>query len=444
MFFSGGTMSRQYMRNMMNRQVINSAKLNEDVGRIELWGEVYEEVPIDWWTGEPAKGDFITYQKFKDAFESVKDCKTVELHLNSYGGDATVGLTMANLIKSSNQHIIGVNDGICASAAMTILSACDEVRTHKSSLFMIHQTMSLCIGFYNNEELSHVMDCNGTYDSAAAEVYAKKTGMSKNQCLNLMKKTTWMDGVEAINKGFADSLVPEEEEKNSPVELVNKTTMMVNGVEHKLDMFNLTDDFIQRSKKNVEAINLGGTKNMGKKQDDLKDKLWNTISSFFMSNSAANDGEEDDEDEKEKENKSKNEGDEDEKEKEKEKENKSKNDEGKITEEEVENKINSAVQAERARIQAIQKIAGNIDSDLVNEAMFGKTACDAGELALRALAKGEEKKADALDKLNSDSKESKVNDVKTEPPQNDLSEKERIQQAVKNLKEKKQKLIEGK
>ena len=76
--------------------------------------------------------------------------------------------------------------------------------------------------------------------------------------------------------------------------------------------------------------------------------------------------------------------------------------------------------------------------------MFGKTACDAGELALRALAKGEEKKADALDKLNSDSKESKVNDVKTEPPQNNLSEKERIQQAVKNLKEKKQKLIEGK
>lgn len=440
-------MSRQYMRNMMNRQVINSAKLNEDVGRIELWGEVYEDVPIDWWTGEPVKGNFITYQKFKDAFESVKDCKTVELHLNSYGGDATVGLTMANLIKSSNQHIIGVNDGICASAAMTILSACEEVRTHKSSLFMIHQTMSLCIGFYNNEELSHVMDCNGTYDSAAAEVYAKKTGMSKNQCLNLMKKTTWMDGVEAINKGFADSLVPEEEEVNAPVELINKSTMKINGIEHNLDMFNLTDDFIQRSKKNIETINLGGTKDMGKKQEDLKDKLWNTISSFFISNSAANDGEEDgdeDEKEKEKENKSKNEGDEneDEKEKEKEKENKSKNDEAEITEEELQNRIDAAVKNERARIQAIQSISGNIDKDLVNEAMFGETACDAGELALRALANDNKKKADALDKLNKDSEGSKVNNVKTEPPQN-KSIAEQRSEAVKNLKKKKEEALKG-
>lgn len=433
------------MRNMMNRQFINSAKISDDVGKIELWGDVYEEEPIDWWTGEPVKGEFITYSKFKSAMESVKDCSKVELHLNSYGGDATVGLTIANLIKSSKQHIIGVNDGICASAGMTILSACDEVRTHKSSLFMIHQTMGLCLGFYNNEELSRIMECNSAYDSAAAEVYAAKTGMSKNQCLNLMKKTTWMDGVDALEKGFADSLVPEEEEIKSPVELVNKSMMRINGIEHKLDMFNLSDDFVTQAQKNVETISLGGKQSMGKKKEELKDGLLDTILNFFASNSA-----EDDEDEEEnKKTNTKADCNEDENGNKDEKENKSsKNDGAEITEEEVQNRVNSAIKAERERIQSIQKLSDGVDVALVNEAMFGETACDAGEFAIRLVNKENEAKKNALEKLNKDSEKSNVNKVSAEQGSNEdpdeynaETDAKKIAQAFKN---KMDKLQEGK
>lgn len=422
------------MRNVMDRQFINSAKINDDVGKIELWGDVYEEVPFDFWTGKPAEGDFITYAKFKDAMESVKDCSKVELHLNSYGGDATVGLTIANLIKSSNQHIIGVNDGICASAGMTILSACDEVRTHKSSLFMIHQTMGFCFGFYNNEELTKIMDCNSSYDSAAAEVYSSRTGLSKNQCLNMMKKTTWMTGVEALEKGFADALVAEEEENKSPVELVNKSTMRINGVDHKIDMFNLSDDFVTQAQRNVATISsLGGNGKMAKDKEDLKDKLFNSIASIFASNSAEN-SEEESEQPAEAGAEEGQEG--TEAPAEQPSENKTE-----VNEEELTEKINAAVKAERERIQSIQKISDGIDADLVNEAMFGETACDAGELALRSMAKEKEKQAQALQNLQQDAKDSKVNDVSSEPGEIQMEEKPAndkaaIQQAVKNLKAK--------
>lgn len=432
-------MNRYYTRNIMSRQFINSAKVSEDVGKIELWGDVYEEVPIDWWTGEPVKGEFITYAKFKDAMESVKDCSKVELHLNSYGGDATVGLTIANLIKSSKQHIIGVNDGICASAGMTILSACDEVRTHKSSLFMIHQTMGLCLGFYNNEELSKIMECNSAYDSAAAEVYAAKTGMSKNQCLNLMKKTTWMTGVEALEKGFADALVPEEEETNSPVELVNKSTMRINGIEHNLDMFNLSDDFVTQAQKDVATISLGGKGKMAKNTEDLKDKLFNSIASIFASNSA-------NEDEPEEEDKKVNQ--EGEEEEEEENKNSSKNDTAEITEEEVQNRVNSAIKAERERIQAIQKLSEGADVALVNEAMFGETACDAGEFAIRLVNKENEVKKNALDNLKQDTEDSKVNSVSAEgaelsdPDEDTAEDAAQIAKAFKEQME--NKLKEGK
>lgn len=413
-------MNRQYMHNKMGRQFINSAKVNDDVGRIELWGDVYEDTPIDWWTGEEVKGNFITYQKFKDAMDSVKECSTVEIHLNSYGGDATVGLTIANLIKSSKQHIIGINDGICASAGMTILSACHEVKTHKSSLFMIHQTMGLCIGYYNNEDLTKLMDCNSSYDSAAAEVYAAKTGLSKNQCLNLMKKTTWMTGVEAIEKGFADALVSEEEELSAPVELVNKSTMRINGLEHCIEMFNLSDDFVVRAQNNA-IKNLGGKQRMGKKED-LKDKFFNTMSSFFAANSAKeNDGDENDSAGDIVSN-------------EKIANDEPSSDNAGITEEEVKNRINAAVKAERERIQSIQNLANKVDSDLVNEAMFGETACSASELALRALNKMKEKNEAALTSLLSDSEISKSNEVTSEPGAiNDISDEEDEQEKAKKI-----------
>ena len=435
-------MNRYYtknnVRNMSVPLRINSTKVNDNVGKIELWGDVYEEVPIDFWTGEPVKGEFITFAKFKDAMESVKDCSKVELHLFSYGGDATVGLTIANLIKSSKQHIIGVNDGICASAGMTILSACDEVRTHKSSLFMIHQTMGLCLGFYNNEELSKIMECNSAYDSAAAEVYAAKTGMSKNQCLNLMKKTTWMTGVEALEKGFADALVPEEEETNSPVELVNKSTMRINGIEHNLDMFNLSDDFVTQAQKDVATISLGGNGKMAN-TEDLKDKLFNSIASIFASNSA-------NEDEPEEEDKKVNQ--EGEEEEEEENKNSSKNDTAEITEEEVQNRVNSAIKAERERIQAIQKLSEGADVALVNEAMFGETACDAGEFAIRLVNKENEVKKNALDNLKQDTEDSKVNSVSAEgaelsdPDEDTAEDAAQIAKAFKEQME--NKLKEGK
>ncbi len=420
----------------MSRQFINAAVKN-DIGKIELWGYVYEDVPTDFWTGEKVEGEFITYAKFKDAMESVKDCKTVELHLNSFGGDATVGITIANLIKSSKQHIIGVNDGVCASAGMTILSACDEVRTHKSSLFMIHQTMGLCIGFYNNEELAKVMDCNSTYDSAAAEIYASRTGLSKNQCLNMMKKTTWMDGIEALEKGFADSLVPEEEEENSSVELVNKSTMRINGIEQNIDMFNLSDDFVEHVRN--KTANIGG-KDMGKQQEDLKDKLFNSIASIFQSNSA----EEDEEDE---ENKGVNVNESQDEEDENEKENSLKNDLPEVTEEEIENRVNSAVAAERQRIQSIRKIADGIDADLVNEAMFGETACDAGELALRAMAREKNKQQEALNKLEKDNENSQVNEISNEPgeePAEEGNSEKDFEAAAKRLQAKVKQIKEGK
>ena len=371
-----------------HRQFINSALLDDNVGKIELWGDVYDTQPCDMWTGEPLDIQCITIKDFKDALESIKNCSSIELHLNSYGGDATVGIAIHNLLKSSGKKITCVIDAVACSAAFTIAMAADEVKVYPGSILMCHEVKSFMFGYYGNDDLKKIENGNAAYNNSAASMYSKKSGLTKSQCLNLMKKETWMYGEEAVNYGFADVLL-EADEENPPVELVNKNTLKVNGVEHDISGLKIPDEFINKT-------NSGGEKVMSK--ESLKDKLINAISSIFQ-NEATEDEEEKKKDaaEEEEENKDSEDGKKPEKED--------------FSEVEV---ANTAREAERKRIQEIEEIAYSIDADLVQEAKFGNSACDAKELALRSLQREKEKSNQALEKLKADNKASKVNEVASE------------------------------
>ena len=422
---------------MKHRQFINSALLDNNVGKIELWGDVYETQPCDLWTGEPLDTQCITIKDFKEALNRVQNCSSIELHLNSYGGDATVGIAIHNLLKASGKKITCVIDAVAASAAFTIAMAADEVKVYPGSILMCHEVKSFMFGYYGNEDLKKIENGNTAYNNSAAAMYSQKSGMSKSQCLNLMKKETWMTGAEAVNYGFADSLI-ETAEENAPVELVNKTTMKINGVEHDISGLKIPDEFIQHTK-GINITNSGGD-SMSK--TNLKDQIINAISSIFK-----NDAEVEEEDKKEavaeeEEEKQNAEGEEEapeeeEKEQEEEKAN--------VSEVEI---ANSAREAERKRIQEIEAIAGSIDADLVQEAKFGNSACDAKELALRAMQRENEKANQALDKLQSDNEDSKVNEVGSEAAKADdpseLQTKTDIENSVKALFEKINKAKEGK
>ena len=125
-----------------------------------------------------------------------------------------------------------------------------------------------------------------------------------------------------------------------------------------------------------------------------------------------------------------------------EKENTGKKNDGEDDEEddkEVENKISNAVMAERERISEIQKISSGIDADLVQEAMFGETACNAAELALRAKEREDAKQSKSLENLKKDSAESNANDVSAKPGEiaaDTLKEADEREAAVKVLREK--------
>ncbi len=369
---------------MRHRQFINSAVLEDEVGKLVLWGDIYENQPTNWW-GEPLDIECVTVKQFKEEFEKLQKCKRIELHLNSYGGDATVGILIHNLLKESGKSITCYIDAIAASAAFTIASACEKVLVYPGSIMMCHEVKSLLWGYYGNDDLKEVMSGNTAYNNSAAAMYAKKSGMSKQQCLNLMNKTTWMDAEMAIQYGFADEIIEVDPQNEQPVELINKTQMKINGKDYDIKDLHIPDEFIEKLQK--RESNLGG-KQMAK--ESFKDKLFNAINAVFTNE--ADDGKEVTTQEQAQQ--------------------PSQEDE----EPEVdETKIENAVKAERERIQSIQKMSNGIDADLVQEAMFGEKRCDAATLALRAKQRDDEKKSNALKNLESDAQASKVNDVSSEP-----------------------------
>lgn len=386
----------------MHRSFIQSA-INDNVGKIILYGDVLSEHPKDWWTNEPIEMECITPEDFKKAMAEVEGCSKIELHIHSYGGDATVGILLRNLLKASGKYIIGVVDGICASAAFTILSGCNEVRVYKGSILMCHEVKSLLWGYYGNDDLKKIENGNTAYNNSAAEYYAEKSGMSKTQCLNLMKKETWMTGPEAIEYGFADKLIETGEETEPPVELINKSKIRINGAEHNIEGLNIPDVFVTHIKNNGKT---GGKEMSEITEETLIEKVSgavaNALAGVFKPSNSSKESEEGQEPEQKTEEQQEGEG-----------QNEQAQEGGQeVNAEEI---VNSAKKEERERIQGILKISSGIDSELVQEALFGETACDAKELALRSMEKEKQNKAKALEKLNKDNTDSRANSIMQEP-----------------------------
>lgn len=197
--------------------------------------------------------------------------------------------------------------------------------------------------------------------------------------------------------------------------------MKINGVETDVSRLRIPDEFVEHTK---HRKNLGGIC-MAKKENDLKNKLLGAFSNAFDSIFK---NEADDEEEEKKKEEKVSESDE-------EKDTKPNSNEDKEKEEKaVQEMVNSAVEAERKRIQEIQSISATIDPNMVQEAMFGETACDAKELALRAMKAEQGKAEQALNKMKADNEASKANDVENKPGANiQVDEKTEREQAVKEL-----------
>lgn len=183
------------------------AKSATDVG--DLY--VYSSIGESWWDDSG-----VTAKKVKDALVELKGVKTLNIYINSEGGDIFEAKAIYSLLERFDAEKVVHVDGLAASAATFIAMVGSKIITASHATWMIHEVRSLAFG--RAEEMRAMADLLDLENRTFAETYAKRTKNTVDDVLAWMNAETWMNASDSKERGFTDEVRdPYEEEDDEKV-----------------------------------------------------------------------------------------------------------------------------------------------------------------------------------------------------------------------------------
>lgn len=129
----------------------------------------------------------------------------VTVNINSPGGDFFEGLAIYNVLRQHKAKVTANVLGLAASAASIIAMAGDEVAIPKAAFIMIHKTWGIAIG--NETVFTDIAQTLRGFDKVLAGVYVDRTGLPEKDIMSMLDAETFINGVDAVDKGFADTIL---------------------------------------------------------------------------------------------------------------------------------------------------------------------------------------------------------------------------------------------
>ena len=142
------------------------------------------------------------------------DVDTINVHINSYGGDVSEGLAIYNVLREHKAQIVTICDGFACSAASVVFMAGDRRVMQPASLLMIHNAWTVAIG--NAAQLRKTADDIETITQASVEAYKKVATISEEEIKALMDAEKWILPKDAVEYGFATEIDDEDEDDDEP------------------------------------------------------------------------------------------------------------------------------------------------------------------------------------------------------------------------------------
>lgn len=240
-----------------NKKFWNIKKKEDDdkIGQIDIYGDISNN---DWW------GDNVTPTNFKKDLDSLGEIETLDIYVNSGGGEVFAGQAIFNIIKRHKATKNVYIDGLAASIASIIAMAGDKVIMPENALMMIHNPATFVWG--DAKELSSVVEKLEKVKSTLIDVYAKKSGLDDEEISKMMDDETWFTASEAKEKGFVDEV---QEGEEIAAKLIDNS-LFINDV--KVDFSNYKNApqiEIKEEPKKIKAIKIDNS------IEDLMSKLKN-------------------------------------------------------------------------------------------------------------------------------------------------------------------------
>lgn len=164
---------------------------------------MFGDIGVDYWVGTEITAKTITAQ-----LRAIGD-RDIEVHINSGGGDMFEGIAIFNVLREHSQAVTVKVMGMAASAASIIAMAGDRIEIGAASFFMVHNCWVGAVG--NRHDMIEVANFLAPFDQAMAETYAARTGSPVADVTKWMDAETWMSGSVAIERGFAEALLPADQ-----------------------------------------------------------------------------------------------------------------------------------------------------------------------------------------------------------------------------------------
>ena len=198
---------------------------DNNTAELLLYGEISE---YSWW------GDEITPEVFNNDLKEVGAVDELTVRINSGGGDVFAAVAIYTRLKENKAKVNVKIDGWCASAATIIAMAGDSIEISVGGVFMIHDPLAGLIGYYNTTELNKIVKELDTIKQSIVNCYMTVSDKSEDEIKSLMTdEGTWFTGQEAVDAGFCTAVMFTDVE----TEVENAEKIIVNSVSIGLERF---------------------------------------------------------------------------------------------------------------------------------------------------------------------------------------------------------------
>lgn len=143
-------------------------------------------------------------KSFKGELDALGEIKTLNVYINSPGGDVFEGVAIYNMLKRHKAHVNIHVDGLAASIASVIAMAGDTITMPSNAMLMIHNAWLYTAG--NSKDLREAADMLDKVDTSIRQSYINKAGdkIGEDDLITLMEAETWLTAQEAFDYGLCD------------------------------------------------------------------------------------------------------------------------------------------------------------------------------------------------------------------------------------------------
>lgn len=149
-------------------------------------------------------GGGISAKQFADDLKGLGKIETLNVRVNSPGGDVFDGLAIYNTLKRHPANVIMDIDGMALSIASVIVMAGDQINMAQNAMMMIHDPWTISAG--TAEDFRKQADLMDQVKGNLVSTYADRSKMKPAEISDLMSVETWMTADNALANGFIDGV----------------------------------------------------------------------------------------------------------------------------------------------------------------------------------------------------------------------------------------------